>query len=198
MINPYQSIIEFEGDDWAEFLETLMLIDIFMPIIKKYNQPDDVKCVVKYILYAYSISSDHVIMGMDWLDNKKKIFDFVMLKPEKKYEDELVHLKSTEVVETINAWIDFQDNQTFKMLQTLKDLRVQMQIASVSDIKKASGEIDFDQKFKNAKYALELKQMIKDLESELIQNDAKLKDAVLEVKQKRKKKNTIHVGQFAK
>jgi len=101
----------------------------------------------------------------------------------------LVHLKNKAVVDAIQAWMDFCDSDLFTTLQILKDLRVEMQISCLTDIKKASLEIDYDQKFKNAQYSVDLKKMIKDLESELIQTSVKLKDSVKEFREAKQKKS---------
>lgn len=197
MTLPFHSIVSYEEDSWEQFLEQIMLIDIFMPVIKHYENKDTLKCVIRYIAYAYSLNSDKIILGMEWQKNKQQIFEFVLAKPEKTIYEDLVLLKSAAVLETIHRWLEFQENDTFKMVQTLKDLRIEMQLSSVSNIKKASLETDYDQKFKNAEYANKLKLMIKDLEAELVQNDHRLKDAVREVNIK-KSKDTLHVERFAK
>lgn len=189
MISPYQSIISYEEDNWDEFLEKCLLIDIFMPIIIFYKEPHIIKCVIKYIVYAYSVQSEKIVLGMDWQKNKQQIFEFVLIKPEKDSYEDLVLLKNKAVVDTIHNWMEFQDNDTFKMLQVLKDLRVEMQISSLSRIIKSSGEVDYDQKYRNAEYSVKLKEKIKELEAELIQNNVKMKDAVREVRMSKSKFN---------
>ena len=197
MISPFHSIISYEGDEWQEFLDKMLLIDIFMPLFKEYSEVSYIKSVIKYIVYAYSVDSDKIILGMEWQKNKQNIFEYVMIKPEKKSYEDLVLLRNSEVVKTINNWLEFQDNDAFRQMQVLKDLRVEMQISSLTDIKKASAEIDYDQKYKNACYANDLKKMIKDLESELIQNNQRLKDAVKEVRVT-KSKFTVGPETFSK
>lgn len=187
MISPYHSIINHETDDWQDFLEKILLIDIFMPVIKEYNDYATLKAVIRYIVYAYSPESDKVVLGMEWQKNKQNIFEAAMAKPEKTCYEDLVLLKNKAVVESIHKWMEFIDNDTFTQLQVLKDLRVEMQISSLTSILKASGEVDYDQKYRNATYASDLKKAIKDLESELIQNNTKLKDAVKEVRLSRSK-----------
>lgn len=182
MISPFHSLINYEEGNWQQFLEDALLMDIFMPVIKEFPDTQTLKLVIKYIMYAYSPDSDKIVLGMDWQKNKQKIFEHVLIKPEKSSYEDLVLLKNAAVVDTIHRWLKFIDQDSFSQLQVLKDLRVEMQISALSKILKASGEIDYDQKFRNAKYADDLKQMIKDLESELIQNNQKLKDAVKEVR----------------
>jgi hypothetical protein len=182
MISPFHSIISYEENDWEEYLDRILLIHVFSPVIKEYKDKDTLKGVIRFIAYAYSVDSDKIILSRDWKKNKQEIFELVLIKPEKKSYEDLVLLKNQAVVETIHRWVTHQDNATFTHLQVLKDLRVEMQISALSKILKSSGEVDYDQKFRNAKYADDLKKMIKDLESELIQNNQKLKDAVKEVR----------------
>jgi hypothetical protein len=197
MISPFHSIISYEGDNWGDFLDRILLVHIFSPVIKEYQNKDTLNGAIRFIAYAYSVDSDKIILGRDWKKNKQEIFEFVLIKPEKKSYEDLVLLENKAVVETIHRWVDHQNNDTFTHLQVLKDLRVEMQISALSKILKSSGEVDYDQKFRNAKYADDLKQMIKDLESELIQNNQKLKDAVKEVKVA-KSKFTVGPETFSK
>lgn len=191
MISPFHQIVEYREDDWQEFLEQLLVVDIFMPVIKEYADVQNLKSVIRYILYAYSQQSDKVILGMDWQKNKQQIFEFVMVRPQKGLYEDLVLLKSEAVLETVQRWMDWQDADSFKMLQTLRDLRVEMQLSALSKIIKSSGEVDYSQKYLNAEYAIKLKGMIKELEAELIQNNIKMKDVVKEVKIE---KNKFNVG----
>lgn len=197
MISPYSEIINYEEDNWQEFLERVCLIDIFMPVIKSYQDLNTLKCVIRYIVYAYSQSSDKIVLGMEWQKNKQLIFEFVLAKPEKSIYEDLVLLKNTAVVEAIHKWLDFNDRDVFTQMQVLKDLRLEMQLSCVTDIKNASGEINYDQKYRNAEYAVKLKDKIKELEQEVIQNNVKMKDAVREVKTT-KSKSTIGPESFSK
>jgi hypothetical protein len=197
MTNPFQAIVTYEEDSWEDYLSQILLIDIFMPVIKEYEDKQVLKSVIRYIAYAYSHDSDKIILGEDWHKNKKQIFEFVMIKPESKSYEDLVLLKNKAVIDAIHNWLSFQERDTFTQMQMLKDLRVEMQISAVSSIKKSSGEIDYSQKYLNATYANELKKMIKDLESELIQNDTLLREAAKEVRQARKTSDSRSVGSYA-
>lgn len=182
MTNAYQAIANYQENEWEQYLDKIMLVDIFSPLLKTYTDVDTFKVAIRYIVYAYSLESDKIIMGMDWGDNKKKIFEEVYAKPTKGLIDDLVYLKNQAVVETINKWIDFQDSDTFRMLQTLRDLRLEMQMSCLSEIKKSSGEIDYTQKYLNAEYAMKLKHQIRDLEQELVQKNPKMQSQVKEVR----------------
>lgn len=197
MTQGYQAIIQYEEDNFEEFLERLCLIDIFLPVIKAYPDRDTLKCVIRYIVYSYSLNSEKIVLGMDWQKNKQKIFEDVLAKPEKGIYEDLVLLKNEAVLQSINSWMEHQDSDSFKMLQVLRDLRIEMQLSANAKIIKSSGEIDYSQKFLNAEYANKLKAMIKDLENELIQNNPLLKESVREVKVETNKKNSRSVGSYA-
>lgn len=198
MISAYNSLVAYEGDEWDDYLEKLCLIDIFMPLLKQYPDKGDFKCIVKYILYAYSVESDMLVIGADWHKTKKKIFEKSGLKPELTIYSEVVHLKSKVVLETIKRWLEYQDNDVFEMLITMKELRAEMQLTCLTDIKTASGEINYDQKYKNAQYSVELKKTIKDLESELIQNNPLLKESVKEFREATRVKKSFGSETFLK
>lgn len=197
MTIPYTDITTYEGSDMDDFLTKIRLVHIFESVFKEYPDKSISKLVIRYIVYAYSVNSEMIIFGDAWLKNKQRILEACYLPPEKRYYEDLVHLKSDGVKEAIRRWIDHQDNDTWTELCMLKDLRVQMQLAATSDITKSSGEIDYDQKFKNAKYSNDLSQMIKDKEAELIQNNPQLKEAVKEFRQHKVEKVTIGAEHFA-
>lgn len=194
MVNGFSEIINYEGEEWDDFLNKICLIDIFKELIIKYNGDRPLlKCFMKYIVYCYSKDSNMVLIETDWLKNKKKIFDAAGFKPEKEYLDATVYLQDETVLRTIKRWVDFQDDSIYTQSTVLKDLMVEMQVSANSPIKKSSGEIDFDQKFKNACYVKDLRSMIRDCETELISNSPKLKEAYKEVSKhlSNNAKNTI-------
>jgi len=197
MTIPYNDITTYEGSDIDDFLTKVRLIHIFESIFKEYPDKSIAKLVIRYIVYAYSVNSELVVLSSAWLKNKQRIFEHCDLPPQGNYYSDLVHLKNDAVVKAIKNWLDFQDEDVWTELVMLKDLRVQMQISATSDIKKASMETDYDQKFKNAKYSSELSQMIKDKESELIQNNPKFKEAVKEFKKVKAEKVTMGAESFA-
>jgi hypothetical protein len=199
MINPYQALSTYEGDSWNEYLENLCLYEIFKDLIEAYgSEPGILKCIIRYIVWAYSKDSDKIILGDDWGKNKLRIYEASVLPPTKAIQDNVLYLKDKVILTTIKAWMAFQDNDTFKEIMMLRDLRAEMQISANMDIKKATGEIDYDAKFKCAKYSIELYQMINDAEQKLLQNDPKMKEAILEVKRNSKNKITIGPEMFSK
>lgn len=190
MINSYQSIINYEEDEWEDYLTSICLIDIFKPLIDLVKDKSSLKMAIRFIVWTYSKDSEHIVLGDDWSKNKNRIFDKTYLSND--YYEDFVLLKNRIVVETIQRWIDFQDNNTFSNLMSLKDLMIEMRLSSNSALKKTDGTtIDYDQKYKNAGYVQELQKMIADLESELVQNDIKLKDGIKDLK---KAKNNLSIG----
>jgi len=196
MINAYSDLISYDGFDWEDYLNRICLIDIFKDLIPLFKDKEALTQGIRYIVWTYSKQSDCITLGTDWYENKKRIFDKTLL-PSTYFQD-LVDLENSIIIKTIQRWLEFQDSATFSQLMMLKDLQLEMQQSANSNIKKANLEIDYDQKFKNAKYVNDLKGMIEDLEQELIQNSPKLKAAVQELGAKSKAKNTIGVETFAK
>lgn len=189
MVNPVQSITEYNGDDFAEYLEVLQLIDIFEELIKQYaNDKPLLKQITKYIVWTYSLNSEKVIIGMDWEENKKKIYEYVMLPPT--LYSEIVDLQEEVIVRTIDKWLVHQDKETYTEFCKLRDLKLYMQ-KSYSD-----ASVDANQRFKNAGYSKELTLMIKDLQNELIQSSQRLSKASAEIKNA-KRKNTMGPEKFA-
>lgn len=196
MINAYTEISNYDGNDFQDFLNKICLVDIFLPVLKEYEEKVVAKMVIKYIVHCYSINSEKIIQGTDWGLNKKRIFEDCLFPPNTEkhnFFEETVHLKNEAVALSCKRWIEFQDNEIYSDLIMLKDLKFQMRVSSVTDIKNAAGEINYDQKMKNAKYVLELEAMIKETESRMIQNTT-LKHQVKEINNSFKsKKNTLSV-----
>lgn len=196
MINSYQNIVNYEEDNWEDYLTSICLIDIFKKLIELFKDKNALKQVIRYIVWTYSKQSEHIVLGDDWLENKKRIFDKTFLH--RSYYEDVVLLKNRIIVETIQKWIEFQDNNTYSNLISLKELMIEMRISSNSALKKADGEsVDYDQKFKNAEYVFELEKMIKNLEQELVQNDMKLKEGIKELKKSSKNAFTVGVEKYA-
>jgi hypothetical protein len=191
MISPYHSIISYPKDDWEEYFDRIAMIAIFKPVIDEFKS-DRVKlrCVIQYILQCYSVESDKIKIGADWNKNKLEIFEDTC-QPLESLRDATVYLKSSGVIDTVNNWLRYQDEEIFCEMAMLKDLKLELQMSAISPIHKSSGEIDYDQKYKNAGYVNELRKNIKDLESEFIQNNNKLKDSIKDFKSVTKKKNTL-------
>lgn len=201
MIDSAKALLTFEGDNWQDFLESVCLFEIFKYVIEKYqDQPGVVKSIVRYIVWAYSKNSEMVSIGLgaDWLKTKKRIYEASYFPPTKEIHDSVFLLKDLTIASTIQAWLKFQDEEAFHELIMLQDLRSQMQASANGSILKSTGEIDYDQKFKNAKYSIELYEMIRDCEKKLIQNDPVMKESIKEVKAAVKVKETLGPELFSK
>lgn len=197
MISAFSSLISYKEDDWGEYLDRILLLSVFEDVIEAYPDKQRLKSVIRYIAYTYSVESDKIHIGVDWHQNKSDIYEFICAQQNKGLFDDLVNLQHPAVIRSVHKWLDWQNSDTHKTLCSLKDLKVEMQLSCNTPIRKANGEIDFSQKFLNAGYVKELTKMIKDLESELIQNNPKLKEAVKEVQQKSKEKNHVSPASYA-
>jgi hypothetical protein len=200
MINPYQSLIEYSGEDWKDYLDSISLFEIFKDLIYKYQgEPSHLKGIIKYIGWAYSKDSSKITLTTDWVENKKRIFEAAELPPMEDMLMNIVYLKDEIVLLTIKRWIDYQNDDTWRELMMLKDLRSELQLSANSPLKSGSGDsINYDQKFKNAKYSIDLAQMIKDCESKLLQNDPRFKEAAKEIRVKVKSNINLSPETFAK
>jgi hypothetical protein len=200
MVNPLQALSTYSGDDWYEYLDSISLSEIFRDLIVKYQaDPSLLKGIIRYIVWTYGKESDKITLGTDWLETKKRIFEAAQLPPMEDVLKNVVYLADEVVLVTIKRWVEFQDDDTWKELMMLKDLRSEMQVSANSQLKAGNGDaVNYDQKFKNAKYSIDLALMIKDCESKLLQNDPKFKDAVREVKQRSKSNTSISPESFAK
>lgn len=191
MTNPFHSIITYEENNWQDFIDRIGLMEVFKELIEKYgNDPSLLRSYIKYVLWTYSFESEKILIGTDWLDNKKKIFETCDFKPEEIYFKNTVYLECDVVLRTIHRWLKYQDKPVFTQYKVLKDLMFEMQVSANSPIKKSSGEIDYTQKFLNAGYVKDLRKMISDCESELIQSSSKLKEGYKEVNTNQQKRNT--------
>jgi hypothetical protein len=199
MINAYKELTTHDGDDWQEFLEKICLFEIFKELIIAYqHEPGLVKCIIRYIVWAYSKDSDKVILGEDWMANKKRIYEAADLPPTEQMQENILYYKDDVVLLTIKKWIQHQDSDAYTEITMLQDLRTEMQISANSDIKNANDETNYDQKFKNAKYSIELYHMIKDATEKLIQKDVRFKDAMNEIRKASKTRTTVGPETFAK
>lgn len=183
MTNPYIAITNYNGMDWEGFLRSLSLAQVFHPLREIFDG-ELLGKVIKFIVWAYSEDSDRIIVGMEWQYNKKKIYNLVGLPGDAWHSIGL--LENPVIVDVINKWLDVQNNQVFSEWCMLRELRREMQESATSRIETAGGQMDYDQKMKNATYVTKLRSMIEELEASLIQNSPTLKEGVREVRAKRK------------
>lgn len=200
MINPVKAIINCEEEDFKNYLIAIHLFKVFEPLFDlDWVDRITFKQLVRYIVKLYSLEGKEVVQGYDWRKNKKRVYDNEGL-PEQFWLP-IGMLEEKKVRDVIQNWLNTQDEDTLTQLKILKDLRVEMQSASISPIKKTGdplSPIDYSAKFDCAKYAKELGIMAKDLESTLIQNRPELKDGIAELKQASKNGLTVSPATFSK
>jgi hypothetical protein len=198
MINAFSEITAYDGLNFQEHLKNLNLFHLFEPIFTSNNFEENelhIK-IIQYIAFAFSIESPKLSLGGSWRKEASLIFKDLGI--DDKYYDEVVILKSKEVLECVQAWMRYKDSRQIEYLFTLQTAYTQQQKASLENLKKADGvSTDYDQKMKCIQHMTELKGMVKDAESELQQNDVKLKESYMEVK-KAAAKYTVGPETFAK
>ena len=211
MINAYDEINRYSGTDWDDFLERASLLSIFEPVLERYKDAGLRKSIITFIARVYTRTSPHIVEGMEWTSNKKKVFESLLIHQDifhelvrfenKKaltdiYDSEEYAEKEKDIDAlklSINRWLNFQNSDTFVMLCVMRDVKIEMQVSATGKIRKSGGEIDYDQKFKNTQHALQLRTMISDLEKELIENDDRLKEGVRELRKETKKSDTFSI-----
>lgn len=203
MTSPFHDIVNYNDAYFEDYLEKLSLFFIFEPVFTQYPDKAIAKLVIKFICLCFSIESPKISVGGDRRTEKanlfKELFGELKIDDEQKqnlYED-LVYLKNVEVIEAAKRWMKYKDNRQLEYLMTLHEQYVQQQQASLSPIRKATGEIDWSVKMNCVENMTKLKLMIKDAEAELQQNDEKLKEAYRETKATNKKKVHLGVERFA-
>lgn len=199
MISLFSEVVNFDGVNFQDEMTRVNAFYIFEPLFTSTILTDNylhIK-IAKYIAYAYSMESGKISIGSDRRKELNGIFKNLEIEDE--HYSGVVLLKNAQVLKSVQLWMDKQDSRQAEFLFTLQSAYVQQQTASLDSLKKSDGmNIDYDQKFKCIGYMLELKKMIKDAESELQQNDPKLKEAYAEVKMASKKTNTLGVEHYAK
>lgn len=198
MINLYQEITQFDGVNFHDHLKRIGAFDIFEPILNssEFNDNTEQIKVCQYVVYTHSMESPKIYVGGDRRKMLSSVFKSLSLD-DKLYQP-LVCLESVEVVGAVKKWLDRQDDKQLSFLFTLQNAFVQQQTASLSVLRKSTGEVDYDQKMRCINHMIELKKMIKEAESELQQNDPKLKQAYEEVRSASKKTNTLGIENFAR
>lgn len=179
MVNAYSAIINYSNEDDAfdEFLKKKYLFEIFKGLLIEFPDVKIFTGVVKYILWAFSLESDMLIMNGETFDKtSQRIFKKTGL-PERLYDD-VALLKSESVQYTIEEWLKFQNHEEFTNYCNYRELRREMLSSSIGSILKSTGEQDFEQKMKNAIHAQELLEMMKESLAKYVQNSPKLKNSI--------------------
>jgi hypothetical protein len=183
MISLYNEIISFDGVNFQDHCQRIGVFGVFEPIFSSTEFDDNLLHIkiAKYIAFSHSIESTKLTISGDRRKEIRAIFKELDI-PESLY-DEIVLLKNKSVLKSAQLWMQKMDSRQAEYLLTLQNAYVQQQTASLDNLKKPDGiSTDYDQKFKCIEYMTELKKMVKDAESELQQNDPKMKEAYQEVK----------------
>jgi hypothetical protein len=181
MISPFHELITSEGINFEEHLKKIHLFKIFEPVFMEFQDDDLFRGVVKFILWGYSINSDMLnTSGNTWGKVAPLIFEKCELPKGQDggiYEA-VCELKSEGVRESIERWLQYQNNENFTNYTHYRDLRREFLALSISDMKKSTQEIDIEAKMKAALYSKELLKMMEDARETFIQNNSKLKRSV--------------------
>jgi hypothetical protein len=197
MINPYKSVLTYEGDNFEDYLTKIHLIDIFMPVIKAFPEKHIYKAIINFIVWGYSIDSEMLsAAGNSWSKVSPEIFNKTGLS-DQFYEDVCL-IKSPEIQTSIQKWLQFQNDENFTQFVTYRDLRRQFLHLSLSEMKKNTGEIDIKAKMDAAVYSKDLYKMMEDAKQAFIQNSPKLKASIDALNKAVKTSNTVGPQTFAK
>lgn len=197
MINPYKSVLTFEGDDFESYLTKIHLIDIFTPVIKAFPEKHIYKAIINYIVWGYSLESEMLsVNGNSWNKVAPEIFKKTGLSDQ--FYEEVCELKSPEVQTSIQKWLQFQNDENFTQFVTYRDLRRQFLHLSLSEMKKSTGEIDIKAKMDAAVYSKDLYKMMEDAKQAFIQNSPNLKASIDSLTKVSKAANTVGPQTFAR
>lgn len=180
MIIPTSDIINYEGNDWQEYLDKMCLYDIFKDLVEEYGSDVDVLTgLIRYIVWTYSIDSSKIVLRQEWLSNKKRIFKAARLPVS--MEQDVVFLENKTILYCAKRWLNAQNEENYSVWCMLNDLIVEMRVAANMPIKKSTQEIDYKTKMDCATYVIELQVKKAEVEQKFIQNNEKLKEAYKEV-----------------
>lgn len=198
MIDPYSNLIKSEEPDFEEYLKRIHLIKIFEPLLEEFPDKEIFKGVVKFILFGFSVNSDMLLtQGYTWGNICNKVYERAELPDDVEVYEKVANLGSDAVRDTIENWIRFQNDENFCNFTHFRDLRRQFLALSLSDMKKATEEIDIEAKMKAVVYAKDLLKMMEDAKETFIQNHPKLRGSVDAVNRVNKDKNARSVGSYA-
>lgn len=185
----YSEMLQYQevGGNMMERLGKMNVAHLFVRIAAKYKEDGEAfNKVLFYILHTYSLKSKFHVLGADWNETKEAIARHLAIDESNLLWDDTVLLKSSEVISSIQNYLNYQGNRNFKHLCMLKDLYEQMVSSAVDNIKKASDETDYDQKYKNHDYASKLLAEINEWEQRVAEGHKELKDAMGEMAQFKK------------
>lgn len=197
MINPYSSIMNYsdDADGFDEYLKKKYIFELFKDLLEDFPDINIFKGVVKYVLWAYSLESDMLLMNGETFEKTSgRIFKKTKL-PDRLYSD-VALLENESVRVCIGKWLQFQNEEEFTNYCHFRDLRREMLASSIGKIIKATTEQDYEQKMKNAHHAKELLEMMKEALAKYVQNSPKLKNSIKAYDAIILNKNTATVEDF--
>lgn len=198
MISPYHEITTIDHDDLEDFLRKVHLIKIFEPLLEEFQDKSLFKGIVKFIAWGYSINSDMLnTSGNTWGKVSELIYDKCDLPQNSDIHDAVCKLKSAAVRDSIERWVQFQNDENWNQFIHYRDLRREFLELSLSPLRKATGEIDIEAKMKAAIYAKDLLKMMEDARDTFIQNNSKLKASVEAVNRVNKESAGRNAGSYA-
>ncbi len=153
---------------------------VFDPLINNehFKDGDKFNPTLFYILDCYSKSSKKHIAGAEWSVIKKGVAKEVKL-PKELYAA-VLELENEGVAQSIQNWLKYQNAPVFEQICVLKDLREQMLKSALQMLPKGKGEINWEQKDKNAQKAKRLQKDIEDLEKSIKANTTSTLDMIQE------------------
>lgn len=177
MINPFLSITKFSDDEnFEEYLTKIHLMAIFKPLLDEFDDKELFKKIVRFIVYGYSLESDYLMThGKSWVNVSKFIYEECDLPDEGELFEAVADLQSEAVRTSIENWLRLINDEAFTNYIHFRDLRAQFLKLSISNMKKATGEIDIEAKMKAAIYSKDLLKMMEEARETLVQHHPKLK-----------------------
>ena len=200
MISPFNELINTDKDDYEDYLTKIHLIGIFKPVLEEFQDPDLFKGVVKFIAWGYSLNSDMLhTSGNTWSKVAELIFEKTGLPrgADDGIYNAVCKLQSENVRESIERWLTFQNEDNWQQFVHYRDLRREFLALCISDMKKATQEIDIEAKMKAALYSKDLLKMMEDARETFIQNNSKLKASVESVNKFNKESLGRNAGSYA-
>lgn len=189
MINPYTSILAYDKPDLKDYLASIG-IDAFKPLLKEFSDPTLFRGAVKFILYAYSLESEVLqTFGTSWITLHKQIYEKAGLPDNENVFDAIANLKSVDVREAIDNWLNFQEHEAFIEYCKARDLRRHC-------LEQSQTADKIKERMDAMKYAKELLTIMEESKSRFVENYEILKPSLNALK-KEKQKNTLGPQNFA-
>ncbi len=168
----YQRLIDFRevGGDMISVINSHSAREIFEPLIAlygsemlKFNQ------AFFYLLMVYSRDSTSWAKGVSYEETKRAVIKELEIE-DAQLAHELMDLELQEIRDTVQRYLDYQGSPEWDHLIMIKELYHEMRVSAMMPIRKGEA-IDYEQKFKNARYAKELLQEIGAWEAKMMEDE---------------------------